>query len=372
MISFNFNRISLVTLILFYFTSMHIASVESLKWTVLFEPNNCTIKMDETINVKLTIRITENSVNELINSNFSVVSDNDLISLTKLQLKQENDGSYTGNFNLTGIFLGRSFVIVQLNGITPPIDSDNRLTVIVIREVRIIDTVFTVSVATLVSILYINFGAALDMKKVKASFKRPIGPCLALFCHYLFLPLVSYFLGVWLFPDNIEMQLGLFFTGVSPAGGASNVWTVILGGNLDLSIAMTTTSTFAAFGMMPLWIFTLGKTIFDRGNIPVPYRQIATYAIALVVPLGIGLLIQKYSPRCTRFLVRIIKGFSSLLIIFIIVFGIVTNLYLFKLFTWQVSQQKKKNILYLITANLLIYIFVLIYYCLLFFGIITA
>lgn len=51
-----------------------------------------------------------------------------------------------------------------------------------------------------------------------------------------------------LFPKNVELRLGLFFTGCSPAGGASNIWTVILGGNLDLSITMSTTSTLAAFG----------------------------------------------------------------------------------------------------------------------------
>lgn len=59
---------------------------------------------------------------------------------------------------------------------------------------------------------------------------------------------LSYFLGLILFPNNVEMQLGLFFTGVSPSGGASNIWSVILGGNLDLSISMTTISTFSAFG----------------------------------------------------------------------------------------------------------------------------
>lgn len=40
----------------------------------------------------------------------------------------------------------------------------------------------------------------------------------------------------------------MFFAGVSPAGGASNIWTVILGGNLNLSVTMTTISTLAAFG----------------------------------------------------------------------------------------------------------------------------
>lgn len=66
-------------------------------------------------------------------------------------------------------------------------------------------------------------------------------------------------MGLILFPDNVELQLGLFFTGVSPAGGASNIWTVILGGNLDLSITMSTTSTLSAFGEF----FGQKKKIFE-------------------------------------------------------------------------------------------------------------
>lgn len=65
------------------------------------------------------------------------------------------------------------------------------------------------------------------------------------------------------------MRLGMFFTGVSPAGGASNIWTAILDGNIDLSILMTTISTLAAFGMMPLWLFTLGQTIFKDARLEV-------------------------------------------------------------------------------------------------------
>lgn len=133
------------------------------------------------------------------------------------------------------------------------------------------------------------------------------------------------------------MQLGLFFTGVSPGGGASNIWTILLGGNMDMSIAMTTISTIAAFGMMPLWLFTLGKTIFDKGNLRVPYGTLITYVIALIIPLTIGLLIQRYLPRTAKFLTRILKTLSALLIVFIVIFAIVTNLYLFKLFSWEVS-----------------------------------
>lgn len=56
---------------------------------------------------------------------------------------------------------------------------------------------------------------------------------------------------------------------------------------------MTAISTFSAFFMMPLWIFTLGEVIFNETDIKIPYYKIVTYAFCLVVPLGIGLLIAR-------------------------------------------------------------------------------
>lgn len=165
------------------------------------------------------------------------------------------------------------------------------------------------------------------------------------------------------------MQLGLFFTGVSPSGGASNIWICMLGGNLNLSITITSISNVFAFcewtdhtlaiascdpslyragGVcidrycgfavtIPLWTFTLGRTIFDKGAMVMPYKQIAIYAVSLLPPLMIGLALQSRCPKFSQLMVRILKPFSSCLILFIIVFASVTNFYLFKLFTWQVS-----------------------------------
>lgn len=55
-------------------------------------------------------------------------------------------------------------------------------------------------------------------------------------------------MGLILFPENRPLRLGFFFAGVSPAGGASNIWTYALGGNLNLSVTMTAVSTLASFG----------------------------------------------------------------------------------------------------------------------------
>ena len=42
--------------------------------------------------------------------------------------------------------------------------------------------------------------------------------------------------------------LGLFAAGCAPGGGASNIYTYILGGDVSLSVTMTLVSTVASFG----------------------------------------------------------------------------------------------------------------------------
>ncbi|XP_053686745.1 ileal sodium/bile acid cotransporter-like isoform X2 [Sabethes cyaneus] len=256
-------------------------------------------------------------------------------SITVVEIK--DDGSYEGGFDISGVFLGTTNLYVEvMDKNNQTIQSVEKMPITVIREERAIDHIFTGSVAVLVCVMFVLFGAAMDLPTVKAIIMKPIGPAIGFFSQFLFMPLLSYGLGLLLFPDSFEMQLGLFFTGVSPGGGASNIWTVLLGANLNLSLAMTTISTLAAFGMMPLWIFTLGRKIFERGNLVVPYTNLATFAVGLIIPMGIGLLCQRYTPRLARILVRILKPCSALLILFIVVFAIVTNLYLFELFSWQI------------------------------------
>uniref|UniRef100_A0A6P7G2V1 P3 protein-like isoform X2 n=1 Tax=Diabrotica virgifera virgifera TaxID=50390 RepID=A0A6P7G2V1_DIAVI len=305
----------------------HAVIVKSCK--VTFKPNSTKIHMYDSVQVAYNVDKDQGGEYILFSE------DDNIASLDKEYLISTIYDNWKGSFNITGNFLGKTRVSCRkkIEGTKTP---NSSMDVIVIRKKRFIDKMFTGSVATLISILYINFGCALDWKELKTILKRPIGPAIGLFGHFVIMPLLSYTLGVLLFPTSPEMQLGLFFTGVSPAGGASNVWAVLLEGNISLSITMTAASTIAAFAFMPLWIFTLGRVIFQNANLKVPYVEIMTYVVALVVPLAIGYLIQRYLKKVSYFLVKIMKGFSALLILFIIIFAIVTNAYIFKLFSWQI------------------------------------
>ena len=68
----------------------------------------------------------------------------------------------------------------------------------------------------------------------------------------------------------------------------------------------------------------------------IPYYKICIYAFFLVIPLSIGLLIARYAPRLSKFLVRILKPMALFLILFILIFGVWANLYIFRLMTWPV------------------------------------
>ena len=200
-------------------------------------------------------------------ANYSSVDQSILLDLNKIPA-HENDGNWTWTFNITANFLGFAKVhakTLQVKSNEEKVEGKEKvLPVSVVRKKTIQSKLFAYSVAILVSLAYINMGCAMDLQVVKETLKKPIGPMIGFVCQYVFMPLIAFGLG-FIFPaaeilgqtasTHTPMRLGLFVTGCSPGGGASNIWTVMFGGNLDLSITMTAISTFAAFFMMPAWIF---------------------------------------------------------------------------------------------------------------------
>lgn len=166
-------------------------------WTAHFEPKqNITVHMHETTEINITINGLD--AVELIrvhpNASLRIISDSEILQVSKSNLIDDIiDGTYMGEFNITGIFLGSAKIGVAIFKEDENIEVSNQtLAVVIIREERLIDKLFTISVAALVSILYINFGAALDLSKVKEILVRPIGPLIAFVCQFLFMPLVGY------------------------------------------------------------------------------------------------------------------------------------------------------------------------------------
>lgn len=158
-------------------------------WSVSYDPSNVTVTMEEMVNITVTIRdlnIT-NQVIQVKSENPELVEAHSLVTLDWNPTQQV----WTGRFNLTGIFLGTSNVYVEISDSGNTDRSTEQLSVIVIREMRVIDHIFTWTTALLVSVLYINFGAALDLNSLKGILKKPIGPAIGFFSQFVLMPMVS-------------------------------------------------------------------------------------------------------------------------------------------------------------------------------------
>ncbi|CAB3381464.1 Hypothetical predicted protein [Cloeon dipterum] len=253
----------------------------------------------------------------------------------------EHHSKFRSSFEVTGNFLGYTRLYLldcssrnESSAAKP--DKESSVFVSVIRADSGMDNYILGTITVLMFFMYINFGCALNLPVVKKTLKRPIGITIGLVSQFLFMPLMSFGLARLLFPDQPALQLGLFFIGSSPGGAASNIWTLVLEGNLDLSVTMTAVSTFVSFVTIPIWVFSLGGVIFEEANIGVPYVKIAVIAITLFVPLVIGVLFQIFLPKVSNFLGKILKPFAVIMLPIIIV-GTFTNLYLFKFLTWQLG-----------------------------------
>ena len=88
-------------------------------------------------------------------------------------------------------------------------------------------------------------------------------------------------------------------------------------------------------GFIPLWMFTLGRVILKQYHvdIKIPYTNILISLISLLIPVAVGIFLQKKFPNFAKRVTKIIRPLAFVFIIFVMTFGVYTNLYMFKLFT---------------------------------------
>lgn len=96
--------------------------------------------------------------------------------------------------------------------------------------------------------------------------------------------------------------------------------------------------------MMPIWLFSLGRSLFSEIATELPITNIVLSLLGMLIPLAIGLGFQKWLPRVAKFCRRILAPVSICMILFIIAFGTYANLYMFRLFTWEILLAASANV----------------------------
>ncbi|KAK3892953.1 hypothetical protein Pcinc_003221 [Petrolisthes cinctipes] len=245
----------------------------------------------------------------------------------------DDDFNYYGHINISTLFIGYDTVYVTLYDRFNVVAGEAVLEMSVVLPSQQANEAFTSALGFVVVLPCLLLGLRLDLQAIQGITIKPVGPVVGICCQFLFMPLISFALGKIAFHSDTLAQLGLFLLGCCPGGSGSNLWTHLLGGSLDLSVLMTICSTLLAFGALPLWVSLLGRRIVQGTSFVIPYVKLTIVLLLLVVPCVAGYFIQRFLPKVTTVLKKLITPAIIICILLVFMLGVYANYYLLAFFS---------------------------------------
>jgi BASS family bile acid:Na+ symporter len=186
-----------------------------------------------------------------------------------------------------------------------------------------------VLIVPLIQIIMFGMGTQLMFTDFLRVFAMPKAVMIGIFLQFAVMPFVGKFLAMT-FTSDPEIAAGMVLIGSCPGGVASNVMTYLAGGNVALSVTMTSCSTLIAPVMTPAMTKMLAGTYVEVKFVAMMISIIKM----IIVPVAGGLLVNTLlgrlastHPRMSLLSAAIMRGLpyvSMFSICFII--GIITSL----------------------------------------------
>ena len=134
-------------------------------------------------------------------------------------------------------------------------------------------------------------GTLVREQEIGAFRKAPLRPLVGLLGQYTIMPLLAFAISLGF--EDPALRAGIVLVGCMPGAMASNVMTLLLKGDLVLSVLMTTLATLACPLVIAFWLPILAKT-----SLALPVGNMvwdATWMVAL--PVVIGAFFRHRAPR---------------------------------------------------------------------------
>ncbi|KAM9653707.1 LOW QUALITY PROTEIN: hepatic sodium/bile acid cotransporter [Morphnus guianensis] len=161
--------------------------------------------------------------------------------------------------------------------------------------------------AILIVVLFVtmvSLGCTMEIAKITTHLRKPKGVAIAIMAQYGIMPLTAFILGK-LFQLGTTESLAILICGCCPGGNVSNIFSLALKGDMNLSIVMTTCSTVPAIGLMPLLLYLYLGGLYE-GDLEgkIPYKGITTSLVLMLIPCAIGIILNEKKPQYTGFIIK--------------------------------------------------------------------
>ncbi|XP_003265909.1 solute carrier family 10 member 6 [Nomascus leucogenys] len=185
-----------------------------------------------------------------------------------------------------------------------------------------LELVFTVVSTVMMGLLMFSLGCSVEIRKLWSHVRRPWGIAVGLLCQFGLMPFTAYLLAISFSLKPVQ-AIAVLIMGCCPGGTISNIFTFWVDGDMDLSIGMTTCSTVAALGMMPLCIYLYTWSWSLQQNLTVPYQNIGITLVCLTVPVAFGVYVNYRWPKQSKIILKIGAIVGGVLLLVVAVAGVV-------------------------------------------------
>lgn len=184
-----------------------------------------------------------------------------------------------------------------------------------------LELVFTVMSAVMMGLLMFSLGCSVELQKLWSHIRRPWGIAVGLLCQFGLMPLTAYLLATSFSLKPVK-AIAVLIMGCCPGGNISNIFTFWVDGDMDLSISMTTCSTVAALGMMPLclYLYTLSWDLEE--TLTLPYQSIGISLLCLTIPVAFGVYVNYRFPKQSKIILKIGATVGAVILLMVAVAGV--------------------------------------------------
>ncbi len=186
-----------------------------------------------------------------------------------------------------------------------------------------------------IALAIIMFGVAIGI--TTTDFKRLINSpkilFTGIFSQFILFPALT-FLFVILLEPSPSIALGMFMVAACPGGNISNFMTQMAKGNAALSVSMTAFATLLSVVMTPLNFQIWGNLYEPTAEILKtvemnPFKLGKLVVLILGIPLVLGMFFRHWKPTLALKIMKILKPFSILVFLVLIVIAFSKNLSIF-------------------------------------------
>ncbi|KAM9762977.1 sodium/bile acid cotransporter 4 [Menidia menidia] len=168
----------------------------------------------------------------------------------------------------------------------------------------------------------LGLGCTVEVSQLGEHIRRPIGVLLALVCQFVIMPLVAFLLALAFSLDDVA-AMAVLLCGCCPGGNLSNIMSLLVHGEMNLSIIMTISSTLLALVLMPLCLWIYSRAWINTPVVDLlPFGAIILTLCSTLIPIGLGVLLRY---RYTRVADIVLKASLWSLLLTLVMLFILTG-----------------------------------------------